>query len=76
MDEVFGAENFVSQINFKTTGGAGSPSGGTVTLASVNNFILWYAKSSPVDKVPSGIPLKGANCPAAQLPTTSSTFSI
>jgi adenine-specific DNA-methyltransferase len=44
MDEVFGEENFVSQINFKTTGGAGSPSGGTDTLASVNNFILWFAK--------------------------------
>ena len=45
MDEVFGDVNFVSQINFKTTGGAGSPSGGTDTLASVNNFLLWYAKS-------------------------------
>jgi adenine-specific DNA-methyltransferase len=44
MDEVFGEENFVSQINFKTTGGAGSPTGGTETLASVNNFILWYAR--------------------------------
>jgi adenine-specific DNA-methyltransferase len=47
MDEVFGAENFVSQISFKTTGGAGSPSGGTDTLASVNNFILWYGKDFP-----------------------------
>lgn len=46
MDEVFGDTNFISQINFKTTGGAGSPSGGTDTLASVNNFILWYAKNS------------------------------
>ncbi|HVX04523.1 MAG TPA: site-specific DNA-methyltransferase [Rhodanobacteraceae bacterium] len=45
MDEVFGDENFVSQIAFKTTGGAGSPSGGTETLAAVNNYILWYAKS-------------------------------
>src|SRR6202453_936801 len=47
MDEVFGDDNFVSQINFKTTGGAGSPSGGTDTLASVNNFILWYAMNLP-----------------------------
>src|ERR1700677_1470629 len=47
MDEVFGDANFVSQINFKTTGGAGSPSGGTDTLASVNNFILWYAMNLP-----------------------------
>ncbi|MDP2791848.1 MAG: site-specific DNA-methyltransferase, partial [Rectinemataceae bacterium] len=44
LDEVFGEQNFVSQINFKTTGGAGSPTGGTETLASVNNFILWYAR--------------------------------
>ncbi|WP_137173012.1 site-specific DNA-methyltransferase [Massilia sp. HP4] len=46
LDEVFGDSNFVSQINFKTTGGAGSPSGGTETLASVNNFILWFAKDA------------------------------
>jgi adenine-specific DNA-methyltransferase len=46
LDEVFREENFVSQINFKTTGGAGSPTGGTETLASVNNFILWYAKNA------------------------------
>jgi adenine-specific DNA-methyltransferase len=44
LDEVFGDNNFVSQISFKTTGGAGSPSGGTDTLAAVNNFILWYSK--------------------------------
>jgi adenine-specific DNA-methyltransferase len=44
LDEVFGDDNFVSQISFKTTGGAGSPSGGTDTLAAVNNHLLWYAK--------------------------------
>src|SRR5688572_15429932 len=33
MDEVFGEDNFVSQVSFKTTGGAGSPTGGTDTLA-------------------------------------------
>ena len=44
LDEVFGTQNFISQIAFKTTGGAGSPSGGTDTLASVNNFIVWFAK--------------------------------
>jgi adenine-specific DNA-methyltransferase len=46
LDEVFGDANYVSQINFKTTGGAGSPTGGTDTLASVNNFILWYGKNA------------------------------
>jgi len=50
MDEVFGDENFISQINFKTTGGAGSPTGGTDTLASVNNFILWFARNSTAVK--------------------------
>ncbi len=50
LDEVFGDGNFISQINFKTTGGAGSPTGGTDTLASVNNFILWYGKSAPSAK--------------------------
>ncbi len=44
MDEVLGAENFVSQIVLKTTSGAGSPSGGTLTLAGVNDYALWFAK--------------------------------
>lgn len=39
MDEVFGPENFVSVISFKTTT---TGSGGL--LASVNDFLLWYAK--------------------------------
>jgi len=44
LDEVFGSENFVSLISFKTTSGAGSFSGGTNVLASVNDYIIWYAK--------------------------------
>ncbi|MEI3848051.1 MULTISPECIES: site-specific DNA-methyltransferase [unclassified Microbacterium] len=44
LDEVFGANNFVSLVSFQTTGGAGSPSGGTDVLASVNDFIVWFAK--------------------------------
>ena len=44
LDEVFGAENFVSLITFKKTTGAGSPSGGTDLLASVCDFVLWYSK--------------------------------
>jgi adenine-specific DNA-methyltransferase len=43
MDEVFGPENFVSLISFKTTTGAGSFAGGTLVLASVNNYIIWYS---------------------------------
>ena len=43
LDEVFGSENFVSQIVYKKTSGTGSP--GTLTsIASVHDYILWYAK--------------------------------
>ncbi|MCL2829669.1 MAG: site-specific DNA-methyltransferase [Betaproteobacteria bacterium] len=59
LDEVFGDANFVSQINFKTTGGAGSPTGGTETLASVNNFILWYAKNGTAIKYRQPYRVKG-----------------
>jgi adenine-specific DNA-methyltransferase len=59
LDEVFGDDNVVSQINFKTTGGAGSPTGGTDTLASVNNFILWYAKNAPSIKYRQAYRSKG-----------------
>jgi adenine-specific DNA-methyltransferase len=44
LDEVFGSDNFVSIIPFKKTTGAGSPSGGTDVLASVVDFVLWYAR--------------------------------
>ena len=59
LDEVFGDTNFVSQINFKTTGGAGSPTGGTETLASVNNFILWYGKNRASTKYRQPYRIKG-----------------
>ncbi len=39
MDEVFGAECFVSQIAFQTTSGFQ-----TKTLATLGDFLLWYAK--------------------------------
>lgn len=44
LDEVFGASNLVSVITFRKTSGAGSISGGTDTLASVGDYLLWYAK--------------------------------
>lgn len=50
MDEVFGEENFVSVISFKTTTGAGSFAGGTLLLASVANYILWYSRQKDATK--------------------------
>jgi adenine-specific DNA-methyltransferase len=44
MDEVFGSENFVAIVAFNKTTGAGSPAIGTLTLASICDFVLWYAK--------------------------------
>ncbi|WP_036290026.1 site-specific DNA-methyltransferase [Methylosinus sp. PW1] len=45
MDEVFGTENFVSQIAFQTTSGAGSPAIGTIALPATFNHLVWFAKS-------------------------------
>jgi len=50
LDEVFGPENFVSQIVLKTTSGAGSPTGGTNTLASVHDLVIWYSKNKNLIK--------------------------
>ncbi len=50
MDEVFGSENFVSQVAFQTTTGAGSFAGGTNVLASVANYLVWYARDIGVAK--------------------------
>jgi adenine-specific DNA-methyltransferase len=44
LDEVFGAVNFVSIITVAKTTGAGSPAIGTNVLASISDFLLWYAK--------------------------------
>jgi len=43
LDEVFKGENFISQITFVTTSGAGSP-GELRNLPAVCNYLLWYAK--------------------------------
>lgn len=43
MDEVFGSDNFVSQIVYKKTSGAGSPAE-LLAPASVVDYIIWYAK--------------------------------
>ncbi len=46
MDEVFGSGNFVSQIFFQTTSGFA-----TNTLATLGDFVLWYAKDKDSVKV-------------------------
>ena len=43
MDEVFGSDNFVSQIIYQKTTGAGSP-GELLAPASVADYIIWYSK--------------------------------
>ena len=43
MDGVFGSENFVSQIIYQKTTGAGSPAE-LLAPASVADYIIWYAK--------------------------------
>jgi adenine-specific DNA-methyltransferase len=45
MDEVFGDENFVCQIVFRKTTGAGSPSGYVDALPQTCDFLLWFAKA-------------------------------
>ena len=45
MDEVFGSGNVISEIVLRTTSGAGSPSGGTDTLAGVHDYAIWYARN-------------------------------
>ena len=46
MDEVFGAENFVSYIAYKTTGGTPQKK----SVRRVNDFIIWYAKTKEAMK--------------------------
>jgi adenine-specific DNA-methyltransferase len=44
MDEVFGDDNFCGLIQVQKTSGAGSPSIGTDVLASVMDYLVWFAK--------------------------------
>jgi adenine-specific DNA-methyltransferase len=50
MDEVFGSDNFVSQIAVRTTMGAGSQMG-TIVLPAVTSYILWYGKHAESTKI-------------------------
>ncbi|MBC7199231.1 MAG: site-specific DNA-methyltransferase [Pseudomonas balearica] len=44
LDEVFGATNFCSLITFIKTSGQSSPTATTNVLASVSDYLIWYAK--------------------------------
>ena len=41
LDEIFGSENYISQITFKTTSGSSATAG----LPAITNYIVWYAKN-------------------------------
>lgn len=43
LDEIFGAQNFVSQIAFVTTSGGGAQ-GELRALPAMSNYLIWYAK--------------------------------
>ena len=45
LDEVFGEENFCGLIGYKKTTGAGSPAIGTDVIASVKDYIVWFARN-------------------------------
>lgn len=44
LDEVFGAENFCGTITYQKTAGMSSPTARVNVLASVADFLLWYAR--------------------------------
>src|ERR1041384_3128376 len=44
MDEVFGAENFCSLIAYQKTSAVSSPNARLNTIASVSDYILWFAR--------------------------------
>ncbi|QDT49474.1 Modification methylase DpnIIB [Symmachiella dynata] len=50
LDEVFGDTNFCSLITIVKTSGASSPTASTKVLASVVDYVLWYAKSKEAVK--------------------------
>ena len=45
LDEMFGAENYVSVVTIQKTTSAGGGQGGENAFQNVSDFVLWYAKS-------------------------------
>ncbi len=56
MDEVFGDENFVALIKYKTTGGRGAE-----LIDKITNYIIWYAKRKEIAKYRNLLQEKGAD---------------
>ena len=50
MDEVFGDENFVSQIAVRKTGAVSSPDAKLNSLGAIADHIIWYAKRKDILK--------------------------
>jgi adenine-specific DNA-methyltransferase len=50
MDEVFGAENFISMISYVTTGGFAQ----STALSRAGDYLLWYSKDTKKKKVLNG----------------------
>jgi adenine-specific DNA-methyltransferase len=44
LDEVFGGDNFVAEIVYQKTTGAGSPNDVLTSLPSVFDYVVWYAR--------------------------------
>ncbi|MCD6706813.1 MAG: site-specific DNA-methyltransferase [Thiobacillus sp.] len=49
-DEIFGVENFVSVITVRKTGAVSSPDARLNSLATIGDFVVWYAKSKSIFK--------------------------
>ncbi len=69
LDEVFGSENFLTQISYATTTGAGSFAVGTNALANVMNYVLAYARNAEHAKYRQLYRSKGLGGDAASLYT-------
>lgn len=50
MEEIYGINNFCGLIQVQKTSGAGSPSIGTDVLASVMDYVVWFAKNKKIVK--------------------------
>ncbi|MND26001.1 Modification methylase DpnIIB [compost metagenome] len=62
LDEVFGAENIVSQIAYQTTTGRAN-----ANLASASNYILWYARDGASLKFRAALQSKEAGASTEQV---------